>query len=444
MMFSHITERNIDAMLWGTAIAFTLITLIMIISLGSVKYGLISLLPNLIPATLAIGLWSLLVGEAGFSIAFVASVTLGIIVDDTVHFLSKFELARKDKGMAVNDAIQYALQHVGSALITTSVILVMGFSILMLSSFKLNFVLGALSALTIAIALIADFTFLPALLRMVDTFKPGGLMKFKYATYTTIVAIAAIGLSTAVDAKQMDGNTSNKGLWIAQQVDTYDSGFINQTATTNMILTNKHGQVSKRTMRIRILEVHGDGDKSLTVFDTPRDVKGTAFLSFSHATGSDDQWIYLPALKRVKRISASNKSGPFMGSEFSYEDLSSQEVDKYTYKYLRKETVAGVNGHVVVRFPVDSNSGYSKQIVWVDEAHWRVHKIEFYDRKTELLKTLVYNTYQRYPNKKWRADEMLMTNHQSGKKTALQWREIKFGQAISERDFNKTSLKRIR
>ncbi len=444
MMFSHITARNIDSMLWGTGIAFALITLIIVIALRSFRYGLISLLPNMLPAITAIGLWSILVGEAGFSIAFVASVTLGIIVDDTVHFLSKYTLARKEKGMGVDDAIRYALQHVGGALISTSVILVLGFSILMLSGFKLNFVLGALSAVTILIALVMDFTFLPSVLRLADTFKIGGFMKLKYVTSTVVVAVLAVSTSTLVHANQAESET-DKGLWVAQQIDVRDNGFVNQTSSTQMILTNRQNQTSERALRIQILEMQNDGDKSLIVFDSPRDVKGTAFLSFSHATTADDQWLYLPAMKRVKRISSNNKSGPFMGSEFAYEDLSSQEIDKYTYRYRESTNVAGEKGHVIERYPVDPNSGYSKQIVWVDEQEWRIHKIEFYDRKGELLKTLKYKDYRHYPNDKWRADQMFMDNHQSGKKTTLIWRDIKFNKpGVSEKSFTTTALKRAR
>ena len=134
-----------------------------------------------------------------------------------------------------------------------------------------------------------------------------------------------------------------------------------------------------------------------------------------------------------------------MGSEFAYEDLSSQEVDKYTYRYIEAANIAGEKGHVIERYPVDPNSGYSKQIVWVDETEWRIHKIEFYDRKGELLKTLSAFDYQRYPNDKWRPDRMFMDNHQSGKTTTLIWSDIKFNQPdVSERSFSKTALKRIR
>jgi hypothetical protein len=129
----------------------------------------------------------------------------------------------------------------------------------------------------------------------------------------------------------------DKGLALAIEADRRDSGYGDSTADMLMILRNKHGQESRREMRYRTLEVENDGDMSLTIFDSPKDVKGTAFLNYTHKVGDDDQWLYLPALKRVKRISSSNKSGSFMGSEFAYEDIANQEVEKYTYKWLRDE-----------------------------------------------------------------------------------------------------------
>ena len=142
-----------------------------------------------------------------------------------------------------------------------------------------------------------------------------------------------------------------KGLAIAQEMDQRDLGWQDSQSDMTMTLRNKQGNESKRAMRSKSLEVTGDGDKGLTIFDSPGDVKGTAFLSFTHATKADDQWLYLPALKRVKRISSSNKSGPFMGSEFAYEDISSQEIEKYTYEWLKDEAVDGKEAFVIQRNP---------------------------------------------------------------------------------------------
>ena len=235
-----------------------------------------------------------------------------------------------------------------------------------------------------------------------------------------------------------------KGLAIATEADRRDTGWIDQRADFIMILRNKQGQESKRSLRIKTLEVEGDGDKSLIIFDTPRDVKGTAFLSYTHALKADDQWLYLPALKRVKRISSANKSGPFMGSEFAYEDLTSQEIEKYTYKWLRDEKINGHDTFVIERYPLYKNSGYTRQIAWLDKTMYQPVKVEFYDRKNALLKTLTFSDYKRYIDQFWRPDSMDMINHQTGKTTTLQWENYQFKNGFSDRDFDRNTLKRAR
>ena len=235
-----------------------------------------------------------------------------------------------------------------------------------------------------------------------------------------------------------------KGLAIAQKADLLDTGWGDQKQTLEMILRNRQGQESRRQIRGRALEVSGDGDKSLSIFDSPADVKGTAFLSFTHVNEPDDQWLYLPALKRVKRIASKNKSGPFMGSEFAFEDMSSQEVDKYTYKWLRDEKLDGKDVYVIERVPVDKNSGYTRQIVWGDMEIYHPLKVEFYDRKNSLLKTLTFIGYKQYLGKYWRPQQMSMVNHQNGKSTQLIFSDYSFNNGYTDRDFDRNSLKRAR
>jgi hypothetical protein len=235
-----------------------------------------------------------------------------------------------------------------------------------------------------------------------------------------------------------------RGLAIATEADRRDTGFGDYTSDVKMILKNKQGQESVREIRSRTLEVENDGDKSMTIFDKPRDVQGTALLSFTHKEGPDDQWLYLPALKRVKRIASDNKSGPFMGSEFAYEDIASQEIEKYTYKYLRDENLDGMEVFVFERYPVDKKSGYTRQIIWMDKEHHKERKIEFYDRKDSLLKTLVFADFHQYLDQYWRAHDMHMENHQTGKSTRLLQNNYKFRSGLTDRDFDKSSLKRAR
>lgn len=235
------------------------------------------------------------------------------------------------------------------------------------------------------------------------------------------------------------------GLKIATEAKARDDGFGNFTASQTMVLRNKQGQESRRQLRVKVLEVADDGDKSLMVFAEPRDVKGTALLTHAHKQEADDQWLYLPALKRVKRISSSNKSGSFMGSEFSYEDLSPPEVEKFTYRYLRDDPCGDLTCTVCERFPVDKKaSGYSRQMVWQDKDELRTWKVEYYDRKDAHLKTLTIGKYQQYLDKYWRAGELNMVNHLTGKSTVLTWSDYQFRTKLKERDFSKTGLKRAR
>ena len=237
---------------------------------------------------------------------------------------------------------------------------------------------------------------------------------------------------------------AGKGLSIAREADRRYSGFINQTADMKMLLRTKRGKESIRDLRVRILEIADDGDKSLMIFDRPVDVKGTALLTYSHKTNPDDQWLYLPALKRVKRIASKNKSGPFMGSEYSYEDMTPQEVEKYTYTYLRDEELNGADCYVIERVPIDKYSGYVRQVVWIDKAEYRPMKITYYDRKDTHLKTLLFSDYQKYSDTFWRPGNMFMKNHMTGKSTLLTWSNYQFQQDINENDFLPNSLKRIR
>lgn len=249
---------------------------------------------------------------------------------------------------------------------------------------------------------------------------------------------------TLAETGNIPRENAEKGLQISVAAKQHDAGWGDSQASMQMILRNKQGQESIREVRMKSLEVQGDGDKSLSVFDEPRDVKGTAFLTFSHALGADDQWLYMPALAKVKRIASSNKSGPFMGSEFSYEDLSSFEIEKYTYNWLRNEPCDLGECFVVEQFPVDKNSGYTRRIVWLDTVEYRLAKIDFYDRKNSPLKTLTYRAYQQYSGKHWRPDLMSMVNHQTGKSTDLSWKAYQFKTGLTEADFNQNSLKRAK
>lgn len=254
---------------------------------------------------------------------------------------------------------------------------------------------------------------------------------------SVVIALAPLG-ATAQDAAQ-------KGLEIATKSDNSDNGFGDSTAQAKMVLKNKAGQSSSRELEFLTLERTSNkvGDKTISVFSTPADIKGTAVLSHAKITANDDQWIYLPALKRVKRISSSNKSGPFVGSEFAYEDITAQELGKFSYKWMKTEKCGGATCEVVERVPTYKKSGYSRQLVWVNTKTWQTEKIHFFDRANNHVKTLTFSGYKKF-GKIWRQSKLTMVNHRNGKSTELSFSNWKFKTGLSDRDFKSSALENFR
>ena len=255
------------------------------------------------------------------------------------------------------------------------------------------------------------------------------------------LVLAATALVAAHAAA--DSSPEAKGRAVFEEMDRRDSGFGDSSVSLEMILSNRQGDESRRRLNLETLEgngAKGAGDRTLMVFDFPPDVRGTALLTYTKITEPDDQWLYLPAVKRVKRVSSANKAGPFLGSEFAYEDFIAQEVEKFTYRWLKDEPCGDQACFVVQRTPVYEGSGYLRQVVWLDQAEYRPMRIDYYDRKDELAKTLSFDGYRRYADRFWRAATLTMKNHQTGKSTVLSFAEYRFGKGITEDRFNPEGL----
>lgn len=258
-----------------------------------------------------------------------------------------------------------------------------------------------------------------------------------------LLAMACLSLPYA-PALCLAETPDEKGLRIAREASERDEGFADFTAVMTMVLRDRQGRESVRQMRVKVLEVQGDGDKSLFVFDEPRDVQGTALLTHAHVNAPDDQWLYLPALKRVKRINAARRSGSFMGSEFSYEDMSSSQLEEYDYMFLRDEPCGPLTCTVTEQIPLDRKSGYSRKVIWRDTDQLRTWRMELYDRKGSHLKTLTFENYRQYAGRYWRAEEQKMENHLTGASTVLTWNEFSFGNNLQGSEFTRPALRRIR
>lgn len=262
----------------------------------------------------------------------------------------------------------------------------------------------------------------------------------KQTAITLVLSFLIVGAAIAAVA------SDEKGFAIAARSDRSDRGFSDSEVELKMVLRNKASQETERTLVLKTLEIPDEnvGDKSLIVFKSPADIDGTALLSHAKILDPDDQWLFLPALKRTKRISSVNKSGPFVGSEFAFEDFTSLELNKFDYTWLRTETFDGMLCDVVQRIPRYEHSGYTRQVSWIDQEIFQVRKVEFYNRRGDLLKTLTLTDYRAYENKIWRPHKLYMVNHQTGKSTDLIYSGYVFKKGLSDRDFNKSVLRRIR
>ncbi len=228
-----------------------------------------------------------------------------------------------------------------------------------------------------------------------------------------------------------------EGLRIYTEQYLMDEGWHSMETIMEMELIDAKGNRSTREVVKKTIEEDSSPDKTLGIFLSPRGIKGTAMLTFEQSLGADNQWLYMPAIKRVKKINAQNKSGSFVGSEFSWEDISTTELTKYTYKLISDNK----SHWVVQRTPLYDYSGYSRHVTWVDKTNYQTDKIEFYDKKGDLLKTLTLTDWRLYENRFWRPKHFDMVNHQNNKRTILKLSEYKL-RNVDASSFTSLNLRR--
>lgn len=271
-------------------------------------------------------------------------------------------------------------------------------------------------------------------------------MKTSATTTASLAVIAALAAGLAFLPFSTAKASNEKGLAIATEVDNRDKGWDDVTVEGEMVLKNKAGNESVRKFRSTILEAAdtSEGDRSIITFSEPRDVRGTALLTHSKIEPDDDsQWIFLPAVKRVKRISSSNRTGKFVSSEFSYEDLGSEEVADNDHIWIEDKPCAhdtALTCAAVESRPKNKRSGYSRRVSFIDLDEYRVHQIDFYNRRGDLEKSLQFQDYKQYEGQFWRAHVMVMENKQTGKSTRLSWGDYSFRQGLTDRDFTPQGL----
>lgn len=259
-----------------------------------------------------------------------------------------------------------------------------------------------------------------------------------------VLGLAGLALLPRAGAAPAMPDDVARGTAIARDADARDAGFGDFRVEVQMVLVDAQGERFERRLRLRQVEVAGDGDRSLILFDAPADVRGTVLLTHSHRAPPDDQWLFLPALRRVKRIAAAHQSGPFVGSEFAYEDLTAREPDRFRHRWLGEQPCGEGVCDRVERVPLDPDSGYGRQVVQYDRAHRRIIAIEFHDRADRPLKTLSTADWALHDGRFWKPARMHMVNHQTGRETLLIWQGFEFGTgADAGREFAPAALREV-
>lgn len=254
------------------------------------------------------------------------------------------------------------------------------------------------------------------------------------------MGILLLSFTSTATPQSMDGD---RALTLMARSLASDDGYANSISQHVMRLQDRSGRISERRLELRTLEHTAiQGERSIIIFHEPFDISGTALLSHARGVEDDLQWLYLPSLRRVKRISGANRAAPFVGSEFAFEDLAPQELAKYEHTWLKEEQFKGLACDVISRVPKYTRSGYSKQHVWIDRDDHQMRKIAFYNRAGQLHKSLLLSDYSLHQGKYWRPHTLHMENHVNGKQTQLELKSIEFGLDLDRLDFEKARLDR--
>ena len=265
-------------------------------------------------------------------------------------------------------------------------------------------------------------------------------MKSSRIISSALFAATALLLSPSAVADE------GRGQAIAEAAYARNSGLGTLSATAVMQLRTGSGQTAERALAIRSLDLPDGSSRGLTIVEAPRVVRGTALLTHTDANGGQQQWLYLPATSRTRRIAAENRSGAFMGSEFSYDDFSAQTPSRYRFRYLRDEALDGVDCHVLHREEIDGLPGH--QLVWLDTEQLRLQRVEFFDARGHLQRRLTASGYRPHRGSDgrdyWRADELVMENVRTGASTSLTWQDIRLDAPLDARDFDVSALGRSR
>ena len=240
----------------------------------------------------------------------------------------------------------------------------------------------------------------------------------------------------------LEGDQKELGHEVAAKFDQVNSGWDDTYSLLSMQLLKDGKEVSNRRMEVRAKERGDSGDMSIMRFHEPRDVRDTAFLTHGNLGQADDQWLYLPSIRRIKRINSANRSGPFMGSQFSFEDMASFQIDKYSYRLIDEREWAGAVHYVLELIPTDKNSGYERIVYFIEKRRMTLTAADYVSKKTgKISKRLKNYEFEQFEGKFWRPRSAVMRDEIRNRSTKLSWDEYRFGNGFDEAMFTQSALR---
>jgi predicted RND superfamily exporter protein/outer membrane lipoprotein-sorting protein len=432
--FAEMNNKVVYGELKSFAGSFLIICVLLALVFGSLKTALIGMIPNVAPVIIIGGLMGYAKIPLDMLTMTVMPMLLGIAVDDTIHFITHIRLELERTG-SYQQGVLNCFGKIGKTLGTTTVILCAMFFVYALSPVAMLFHVGILAITGMAAALLADYTLTPLL---IYSLKPLGTErktkpKKNSAALIATVFLLAVG-TTGLFAQEQSGYDIMKRA---------DDRYTGDTAQYRLTMTLISGRGAPRVREVDYyFKDYGDTDKVLMGFRSPRDVAGTGYLSFSYDDDRDDDvWLYLPAMKRVRRITGSGKDDDFMGTDFTYEDMGSRNLNKDTFTLLREEPVDGEPCWVVEARARDSKDPYGRRVIWVRRDSYVITAVDYYDRQDRLLKTLRVSGISQIDSI-WIARKMEMTNVQNKHTTVIEISEIKLNVPLDDNLFAVTALER--
>jgi len=240
---------------------------------------------------------------------------------------------------------------------------------------------------------------------------------------------------------------AERGTELARAVEAAERGFGDFTVSGRMFLRDAEGRENERSFTLRALETGEGGTRNLFVFDGPPDIRGVALLTVDPASNDLQQWLYLPAMQRTRRISTGHRGSAFAGSELAYEDFISEVAERSRHRWLREAPCPGQTPlicQIVERVPETLTSAYGRQELWIDTVEYRIHQIDYHDRNGLLLKTLTLDDYHLHDSRFWRPLRLRMTHQHTGRETEILWNEYRFATGLNVNDFTVRALERLR